>query len=253
MRKTMETVSSKGGWVVSAPEASCGAKLHLICVPYAGGGASVFRQWQAVLGPMVNVCRVQLPGRENRALEQPKANLDALVGDCVDAVLPCIGNKDYAFYGHSMGTRVVFEMAREIRRRTGRSPKHLFVAACNAPHLPETVKAHQLPDKEFIEVIAGLGGTPRAVLEDPELMEIFLPLLRADYALKETYRYYEDAPLESHISALFGLRDSETSPEGMSAWRCHGSSFSQFTFDAGHFFLKSHQYELLNYIRKNLL
>lgn len=239
-------------WYVDYPEMASRARLHLICVPYAGGGASVFRQWQTALGSEVHVCRVQLPGREERAMEPPRTNLLALARECADALLPLIGNKPYAFYGHSMGTRVVFELARELRRRTGRNPEHLFVAACNAPHLPEPAPAHRLPDAAFAAAIASLGGTPQEVLENPDLMHFFLPLLRADYTLKETYRYYADVPFTGRITALYGLQDSETSAEGMAAWRRHAAAFSQFSFNGGHFFLKSHQQDLLRLIRNSL-
>lgn len=239
-------------WVAPFPESRAPDRVVLFCVPYAGGGASVFRQWQDMLPEHIQLCRLQLPGRENRVRETARTDLPSLIKECVTAILPCLENAEFAFYGHSMGTRVILEMAREIRRRTGREPSHLFFAACNPPHLPEPPPAHVLPDEDFMKVLRNLGGTPQEVLDDTELMNLFLPLLRADYALKERYSYYEEAPFSCAVTALSGRSDPETTREAMEEWRAYGALFSHVIFDGGHFFLRSHQGELLQHIGESL-
>ena len=227
-------------------------QVRLFCLPYAGGGASVFRTWQNLLPPAIEVCRVQPPGRENRILEKPHDRLFPLIKQFVDAILEFVAETDFAFYGHSMGTRIAFEAAREIRRRTGRRPMHMFMAACNSPQFLEQPPVHVLPDEQFIEVLRTLGGTPEEVLADADLMELFLPTLRADYALKETYLHRKEPSLDCPVTALGGTLDEETCPAGLAGWREYATSFSLAWFDGGHFFLKSHEERLLALIAETL-
>ncbi|MBG0773344.1 thioesterase II family protein [Oleidesulfovibrio alaskensis] len=228
------------------------AGVRLFCFPYAGGGASVFRHWQVGLPSQIQVCRVQLPGRERRMQEPPHTNLVQLVREMLDALLPCFEEKPFAFYGHSMGTRIVFETALQIRNRTGLTPVHMFMAACDAVGFPERPPAHTLPDDHFVDVIRQLKGTPEEVLANEELMNIFLPLLRADYRLKETYKPGETEPFACPITAFSGADDAETCAAGMLAWSRHGNDLHLKTFNGGHFFLHTHADALLSEIGNRL-
>ena len=146
------------------------ARLRLFCFPYAGGGASIFRTWPDGLPADVEVCPVQLPGRGTRLMERPFTQLSPLVEALAQALLPLL-DKPFAFFGHSLGALVSFELARHLRRQYGVHPVRLFVSACRAPQIPHRDRPiHTLPEAEFLAELRRLNGTPAEVLEHEELM-----------------------------------------------------------------------------------
>lgn len=174
------------------------AILRLLCFPYAGGGANIFRTWQDNLPTTVEVCPVQLPGRERRLLEPPFTDLRFLVEAAARALLLYL-DRPFAFFGHSMGATISFELARHLRQEKNVKPVHLFVSGRRAPQLPERhASTYDLPGAEFLEELRRLKGTPKEVLEHPELMELMLPLLRADFELIQTYQYSAAHGLSHH-------------------------------------------------------
>jgi medium-chain acyl-[acyl-carrier-protein] hydrolase len=213
-----------------------GAVLRLLCIPHAGGGASAFRGWAEALPAEVEVCPVQLPGRENRmgepALDRMEPLVDALAEQAAAGDLP------FAVFGHSNGALIGFELARRMRQGGAHGPVHLFASGRRAPDLPNPLPdMHRLSDDAFMEAMVALGGTPREVAEHPELLQIMLPLLRADVALNETYAFREEAPLECGITAYGGLEDPKAARAEMEAWRRHTAGpFTLRVFPGDHFF-----------------
>lgn len=229
------------------------AELRLFCFPYAGGGASVFRSWSDQLPNQVEVCAIQLPGREDRFKESPLTRLSSLMGMLLptfDAYL----DLPFAFFGHSVGALVCFEFARQLRRQGNPIPSHLFVSGRRAPQLPDSdLPIHQLPDPLLIRELQCFGGTPESVLENAELMDMFLPVLRADLAIDETYEYKPEPPLDCSISAFGGLKDSKVSPESLDGWRDQTcAAFDSKMFAGGHFFLKREADALLDTLAAEL-
>jgi len=214
-------------------------RLRLFCFPYAGAGALIFRTWSDSLPADVEVCPVQLPGRGTRMTERPFTQLSLLVEALAQALAPLLDGP-FAFFGHSLGALISFELARRIRRQYGLHPARLFVSAARAPQIPHRGPSiHTLPDKEFFMELRRLNGTPSELLGHEELMEIMLPILRADFALYETYLYSIEPPLNCPISAFGGLQDSKVSESDLGAWRAQTSvSFSLQMFPGDHFFLK---------------
>ncbi len=214
-------------------------RLRLFCFPYAGAGALIFRTWSDGLPADVEVCPVQLPGRGTRLMERPFTHFSPLIEALAQALVPLL-DKPFAFFGHSLGALVSFELVRRIRRQYGVHPVHLFVSAGRAPQIPHRGRPiHTLPDREFLMELRRLNGTPSELLGHEELMEIMLPVLRADFAVYETYRYSTEPPLNCPISAFGGLQDHEVSESDLEAWRAQTSvSFSLRMFPGDHFFLK---------------
>jgi medium-chain acyl-[acyl-carrier-protein] hydrolase len=212
-----------------------GARVRLFCFPYAGGGASMYRGWQDELPPSIEVCAVQLPGREGRLGDAPVAEMARLVPMIADGLAAHL-TQPFALFGHSMGAAIGFELCRELRRRGGPRPLHLFVSACPAPHIADTDATHALPEPELMR---GLGGMSDEILQHRELMEMILPVFRADAAVTETYVHAEEAPLEAPITAFGGLSDAKATRDDMDAWRRHTAGAFALAMVAGnHFYLQ---------------
>lgn len=216
------------------------ARLRLFCFPYAGGGASVYRGWAGSLPSDVEVCPVQLPGRESRLREAPFTHLEPLVAALLE-ILPAYFELPFAFFGHSMGAMIGFELARALRRRGGPSPLHLFVSGRRAPNLPAREEPiHDLPEPEFIIKLRELNGTPEEVLQHAELMRLLLPILRADFAVNENYAFREEEPLDFGISAFGGLGDEEVTKDDLDLWRLQTRGrFRLRMLPGDHFFVHS--------------
>lgn len=229
------------------------AHLRLFCFPYSGAGASIFYKWPDGLPKTVEVCSVQLPGRETRLSEPLFTRLTPLVEATAKALRPHL-DKPFAFFGHSLGALVSYELARYLRRHDGLMPLHLFVSGHSAPHLPKVdPPIHDLPEPEFVAELRRFNGTPDEVLEHVELRELILPILRADFEMYETYAHETDHPLECPISAFGGLQDEEVSRERLEPWREHtNGAFSLRMFPGDHFFLNTSQSLLLQALAREL-
>jgi medium-chain acyl-[acyl-carrier-protein] hydrolase len=216
-------------------------------------GASIFRTWSDCLPADVEVCPVQFPGRETRFMETPFARLSPLVEALAQALDPLL-DKPFAFFGHSFGALVGFELARQLRRRFGVQPARLFVSAGRAPQIPPRGRPiHALPEEEFMAELRRLNGTPGKVLENAELMQSMLPILRADFAVYETYVYATEPPLDCFISGFGGLQDQKVSRGDLEAWRDQTSvSFSLRMFPGNHFFLNAIRPLLLQALYQDL-
>jgi medium-chain acyl-[acyl-carrier-protein] hydrolase len=222
-------------------------RIDLHCFPYAGGGALAFRGWQAALPPTIAVRVSNLPGREEFFGEAPLRSLKEAIGYLLETLV-LRQQAPYAVFGHSMGTIVGFELLREIRRRGGPMPVHLFVSGMNAPQTLrlEDHQVHRLGDQELLAYLRALGGAPDDLLQDKELQRFFLPVLRADFELAGTFRYVPDEPFGCPISAWGGDEDISTTREGLEAWDEQTTmSFRLRMLPGRHLFLQSSQHELL--------
>jgi len=228
--------------------------MRLFCFPYAGGLAQIFHSWPESLATKVEICAVQLPGRGSRLREAPFNRLTLLVQALAEVLSPQM-DRPIAFFGHSMGAIIGFELARLLRANDHRQPLHLFVSGRRAPHLPEIEPpAHMLPDADFLAHLSKLNGTPSQILQHPELMELMLPTLRADFALIETYEYKPEPAFDFPITAFGGLRDTYASRADLELWREHThAEFSLHMFPGDHFFINSSQTLLLQALSRKLV
>ncbi len=233
------TVQLKSSSWIACPKPNPQARLRLFCFPCAGGVASAYSAWSNNLPADVEVCSIQLPGRGSRLMERPFTRLPLLVQTLIPILQPYL-NIPFAFFGHSMGALLCFEVARQLRRQNLPSPVHLFACSCPAPQISiPSPPIHVLPDTAFVaELRHRYNAIPQPILENNELMQLFLPSLRADFAMMGTYVYTTERPLDSPITVFGGLQDSAISYDELEAWRIQThSSFTMQLFPGGHFFL----------------
>jgi medium-chain acyl-[acyl-carrier-protein] hydrolase len=213
----------------------------------------MYRPWMAAAPAGLEVCPVQLPGRETRVAEPAFTGLDPLL-DALEEALPPYLDIPFALFGHSMGALIAFEFARRLHGRGGPQPVHLFVSGLRGPHLPDPdPPIYQLPDAEFLAEVRRLNGTPDEVLQHPELMQLLLPILRADLTICDTYVHAAGEPLSCPISALGGLEDPKASPDELEAWSQHTTAgFRKRMFAGDHFYLVPAQAQLVQAVAADL-
>lgn len=238
-------------WIVR-PRPQPNAKLRLLCFPFAGAGASVFRTWPEALPSDVELWAIELPGRERRLSERPFERVGPLASAIADGVAPELQGP-FAIYGHSFGSMVGFSFARELRRRSLREPLHLFVSGRRAPRLSVAQPMHELPDPQFVAELRRLGGMPEMVLAEPELMAVFMPILRADIAASEAEVAPPEPLLDCPITALGGDADGRATAEQLDAWAMHTrAGFEREMFSGGHFFIQTARAAVLGSLSRRL-
>lgn len=246
-------ITDMSNWIAS-PKSSPNSTVRLYCFPYSGASASVYYPWIDILPTSIEVVPIQLPGRGNRVSEAPYTDIQELVLALENVLLNSLSEKPFAFFGHSMGALVAYELSRQLGKKHHLSPLVLFVSGHNAPHLPDrTDPIHHLEETAFLERIRKLNGTPEEVLQDKELLDLLLPILRADFKLSETYDYTAGQRLSCPIIACGGLQDEYLNRKGLDAWgelTYSGSSLRLFPGD--HFYLNQNRHSLLQVIAQEL-
>uniref|UniRef100_A0A450YZ13 Medium-chain acyl-[acyl-carrier-protein] hydrolase n=1 Tax=Candidatus Kentrum sp. TC TaxID=2126339 RepID=A0A450YZ13_9GAMM len=214
------------------------AKARLFCFPFAGGNTLAYRAWPKHFSSNIELRPVRLPGREGRFKETCYRNVVPLV-QALASGLSSYLDLPFAFFGHSMGALLAFELARILRRQGRPGPFCLMVSGRKAPQISFSGRAfHKLPDSELIEELRNYGGTPEIILRQKEIMEIFLPVIRSDFAINETYTYMPDALLDCPIRAFGGEIDHLVSKPDLDAWRQQTmNDFALHMFSGGHFYL----------------
>ena len=230
------------------------AEAILLCLPYAGGGASVFHGFSAAAHPSLDVRVVQYPGRQDRRAEPPAPHIAALAEGIADALAGRTGGRPIALFGHSMGALVAYETARLLERDRSTEVVHLFVSGRPAPSVPaEDWNLDGWTDDAVIERLAALGGTDAAQLSDPDLRRLVLPVIRADYRTLRTHRA-TPGTVRCPVTALAGDTDPTTPVDGVGRWKEHTEGeFELEVYPGGHFFLVERQNAVLELIARRLL
>ena len=229
------------------------SRLRLFCFPWAGGGTLSYRAWRDSLAPLAHVVPVRLPGRESRASEPPVERMETLVALLLEAIRPYT-RAPFAFFGHSMGAGLAFELTRALRRAGLPLPQSMHVSGARAPQYRLGYQPGPEPAlRDFIEELRRLEGFPPSILNNPELMKLALPALLSDARLYRNYSYAPEAPLPVPILAYGGDADPNVTSEHMEAWREQTSStFQRQEFPGGHFYLESARAPLLKALRAAL-
>ena len=225
------------------------AEYRLFCLPYAGGAAAIYRNWRYAAPGHIQVCALELPGRGSRSRETPFRSMAPLVKELAAALEDAL-DRPFALFGHSMGGLIAFELARTLREQGAPQPMQLFVSAAAAPGTvsPEP-PLHRAAEADIRQRLRTLNGTPEELLADDELMTLMLPVLRADFAILETYEYRDEPPLDVPITVFAGQRDRTVPPAAVSGWRTQSTRGSQVRiFPGDHFFLNSAAGDILGEI-----
>ncbi len=214
--------------------------MRLYCLPYAGGLANVYLQWQQYLDPNIELYPIELAGRGKRWKEPTYNSLLDAADDVFTVICNSIEDKPYAVWGHSMGTLIAYELSHVIKRSCERDPEHLLLSGCSPPHIGNTSKKlHQLGDEDFLREVLALGGTTPGIFENKGLTEIIIPILKSDYKNIESYEYKPaEDNLNCDISIFFGLEDMLVKPVNATAWAQYtNGTCNLHGFAGGHFFI----------------
>lgn len=224
--------------------------MKLFCFSYAGGSAMVYSKWREMIDESIEIVPVEIPGRGTRFCEKLCDNMENLIDDIYSKLANQFIEEEYMIYGHSMGSWIAYYLTQRIREKGIRLPERLFLSGKEAPHINKNnILYHKLNNKEFINKIYDLGGTPKELLENKELLDIFIPILKNDYKVIETCKYEKpEKAFDFDITIFNGTQDTLTE-EDISAWSSYTSkNFFTYNFDGGHFFIHDYAKQMLDII-----
>ncbi|MER0242951.1 alpha/beta fold hydrolase [Streptomyces sp. HSW2009] len=232
------TPDSPSSWL-RRPAPRPAAPTTVVCLPPAGGNAGFFQPWARLLPPELELLAVQYPGRQDRLLEEPLVEMAALA-DAVTAELvrtPLLAGRELVLFGHSLGASVGWEVTRRLERTSGPRPRRLLVSGRPGPRAQQPIDAYRLGEEEFVDELRRMGGTSDELLDDPEMRELLLPAVRADYQVVGTYAPDLDARVSCPVDAFTGDADPDVTPETAAAWEhaTHGP-FTLSVLPGDHFF-----------------
>lgn len=230
-------------------------RIRLFTFPYAGGNAAAYMKWKKHLDTSIDLIPVELPGRGEKMHQPLYASMQEAVNGIYEQLESRFDEMPYALYGHSLGSYLAYELSRKLSGTRHNQPIHLFVSGRSAPCCStELPVLHNLPDDRFRDEILKLGGTPVELFDNKQLHDLFVPVLRSDLKLAETYAYQENGEkLRCGITVCYGRNDDLTR-SGMAEWReLTDSGSSTYEFEGGHFFIHDYAPEMAGIINRTLL
>ncbi|GAA3675268.1 alpha/beta fold hydrolase [Nonomuraea antimicrobica] len=228
---------------------------YLVCLPFAGAGASFFREWQPCAPDGLTVLPVQLPGREERFTEPSCTDAARAAEEACSQVLTRIDGDAprVALFGHSLGAVLAYELAHHLLSGAGITPVRLFVSGSPGPYDGRESKASGLDDEQFLARIREFSGYTHPALQLPEMRALLLPMLRADVEMHETYKPASDKPVPIPITALRGRDDELVDLAQLEQWaQVTTADFATAQFDGGHMYLADDPAGLLRLIAAEL-
>ncbi|BBC27204.1 thioesterase II family protein [Pseudanabaena sp. ABRG5-3] len=249
----MSDLKINNPWILQ-PKLSHSTSLNLICFPPGGCGASIFNSWSKYLPSGLAISAVQLPGRETRFKEVAFSNMALLISELLISLLPYVKNVPFAVFGHSVGALIAFEFVRQLHQNHLPSPEYLIVSGRRAPHIPLDKILHLQADSALIEELRLIGGTSDLILDDPELMSLFLPIVRADFTINETYQVFNEFSVNCPILAMGGYDDPLVNQDFLEQWRQYTTGeFEAVMLSGGHMTFKENPQPLLDVVVRKLV
>ncbi|NUI24484.1 MULTISPECIES: thioesterase II family protein [Bacillus amyloliquefaciens group] len=229
--------------------------IKLFCIPHAGGLSSIYSEWSNSVGPEIELIPVELAGRGSRFSENPYKTINQAIDDITELILRKCDNKCYAIYGHSMGAYISYEVILKLMKITDNLPQHLFVSGKGAPYLTKETFISGLPDKQVIQWLNKLGGIPKELIENYELMKLFLPVIRNDYKLIESYNHNIKKKLSNvTLTVLTGKFDESITIGEVEGWKEYSEKeVDVYQISGGHFFINESVTEVISIIKDKLL
>ncbi|MCB2354681.1 thioesterase II family protein [Clostridium estertheticum] len=228
--------------------------MILFCLPYAGGSKAIYYNWKNYLHPSIQLVPIELKGRGNRFSEVFYENIEEAVDDILGYIKEKIVSDDYAIYGHSMGSLLAYELYYKISESNLRKPKHIFFSGYEAPSMIKKIEnTYTLPDYDFMKKVMELGGTTEALINNQEILQIFLPIIRSDFKIVENYNYKKrEEKIKCGVSILNGKQDS-ISLEEIVAWKNHVCrGIKVYNFEGNHFFMNNNVENITSIINATL-
>jgi surfactin synthase thioesterase subunit len=229
--------------------------MKLFCFPYAGGSSSIFSKWKNYIRPDIEIKAIELAGRGKRIHEAHYNDFDAVIDDVLTIIIDEVREGNYAFFGHSMGAKIVYELTKEILARELPGPEHIFFSGRGAPYVlgDDEKEYHKLPDEEFKEEVLNLGGTPKEFFEHPELLEVFLPLLKNDFKMAEREIDGKEIELLPSDFTIFLGKDENLNSKQIDSWKRYTSgNCTIHYFNGDHFFINEKTGEVVEKINNTV-
>ncbi|TKI55058.1 thioesterase [Brevibacillus antibioticus] len=229
--------------------------IKLFAIPYAGSSANFYLKWKRALLPEVEIVPLELPGRGSKIKERPFTCLQEAIEDLLEKIERESSSQPYALFGHSMGNLLAFELMHRIRKEKLPLPICAFLSGRRPPHIFEEKKRYLMSDEDFVQELVTMGGTPQEVLENADLLQLFLPILRTDFQLVETYVPVEGRePLDVPLVIFSGINDSIANVEDMEGWNSYTTSSCQIVhYDGGHFFIFEYTDDIIKRLKQQLV
>jgi pyochelin biosynthetic protein PchC len=226
--------------------------MQLFCFPHAGGSASYYIPVARGLPPSVEALAIQYPGRQDRRREASVKSIPELA-DRISEVLADAVDGPFAFFGHSMGAVLAYEVTRRLASAGRRQPSMLFLSGRRAPHHTRTSNVHLRSDSGLIADLRRLGGTDGRLFDDEELLASVLPVTRNDYRAIETWSWLPGEKLDVPITVLVGDSDPQTTVQEAADWSAQTSAaFALQVFSGGHFYLDQHANSVIDIVSQAL-
>ncbi|MEH0420861.1 thioesterase II family protein [Streptomyces sp. B21-083] len=227
----------------------------LVCLPYAGAGASFYRPWTALAGAELEIVALQLPGRERLIDEEPYTDVHRAVDGLLAQLRARLGAEGgrVALFGHSLGAVLAYELAHRLTAEPGVEPVHLFVSGSPAPGKGRAGRATGLSDDEFLARVGEFAGYRHPAFDDPEMRELLLPALRADVEMHENHTPSTELPLDLPLTVLRGQDDELVDHDDAVSWsKSTARDFTYVELPGGHMYLTEVAPALLHVIASKL-
>jgi len=230
-------------------------QIKLFCLPHAGGFAMYYNQWRQYTNKSIKIVPLELTGRGRRMKEPFYNNFDEAIEDLLRQMNTELDGSRFAFFGHSMGSTLAFELAHKVLEIKHQEPTILFLSGRYPPHVVrEREPLHLLSDKEFTKAVAKYGGMPPEVLKERKLMEMVIPILKADFKILHSYQHVKKTrKLNCELSVLMGKADEGLKLEEQQEWKEYtNGGFSMFEFEGGHFYINNNVQKIIEIINWKL-